>query len=385
MGVHRRKLWTTAAVVGCLVGTVAFTWRASAQGASQSPRLPAQAISQAPPPVRPTSGDRGSTYHELERETTKVTMQFADAVAVAERTLEGQLSARLTDKAGNELATVKVRQIDAANDVVEFTVAGKAARRIGRRQGLRPTLDWSNQQAYSLWKDRGGADAPAFEWQDTMLRPAGSGKRTAEPEAVVAETEWRGGLSASVTKKIGTHLTNVTNQKVTGVVYISSFKRDGLEVGSSQWWPAERAFAWSFPGLTDGYVDDSRLKLVGGWALTPDMAWMNLQNLAFYRFHTLSKFRSAAAERPQGWLARLEQFMSPRLFANEAGCDYLHWLDGSLFRPCCDDHDRCYQKQSPACSMNSWWMVWSSWSCDMCNMMAVVCFATGGHIYQRYP
>ena len=38
------------------------------------------------------------------------------------------------------------------------------------------------------------------------------------------------------------------------------------------------------------------------------------------------------------------QFVAPTLSANEPGCDGLHWLDGTVFRYCCDVHDLCYAK-----------------------------------------
>src|SRR4029079_14091354 len=49
-------------------------------------------------------GEKGATYYALEAQTARVTMRFADAVAVGERTFEGDLMTRLSDTAGNELA-----------------------------------------------------------------------------------------------------------------------------------------------------------------------------------------------------------------------------------------------------------------------------------------
>jgi hypothetical protein len=161
-----------------------------------------------------------------------------------------------------------------------------------------------------------------------------------------------------------------------------------VEVGFSQWWPEEQTFAWSFPGLTDGYVDASRLAHDGGWTFVPDMAWLNTQNLAFQQFHTLVNTRGTVSERRGGWLEKLGGLIAPKLLANEPGCDGLHWLDQSIFRPCCDAHDRCYEKQDPACSANSWWRWWGGWQCDVCNIYVVFCFVSGGggsHVFQRFP
>jgi hypothetical protein len=265
------------------------------------------------------------------------------------------------------MVAFQVHQVDADTDSLEYTTPGKTARHAVRRQGLRPTLDWGNQQAYSLWKDRDALDRGSLEWQDTLMRPTGARKRDVDNDALQAEAEWPGGFSGTVTRKTATHASYVDNRQTTGVVYVGRLKKDGIEVGQSQWWPQEQAFAWSFPGLTDGYVNVARLQKAGGWPLTPDMAWINTQNMAFYRFHTLANSRAAVGER-------------------RGGCDGLHWLDQSIYRPCCDVHDMCYRAQTPFCSASSWWRWWESWQCDACNLDVVFCFGTsGGHVYYRMP
>ena len=61
------------------------------------------------------------------------------------------------------------------------------------------------------------------------------------------------------------------------------------------------------------------------------------------------------------------------LEADTAGCDGLHWLDGTIFRPCCDAHDICYAKSG--CNQWSWWWPsFMSWNCSVCNSVAVYCF-----------
>jgi hypothetical protein len=236
-----------------------------------------------------------------------------------------------------------------------------------------------------LWKDREALHRSSLEWQDTLMRPTGAQKRSLSGSPLQTDTEWRGGLSATVIKKIGTHISYTTGRQTTGVVFISSFKKDGNEVGSSQWWPLEQTLAWGFPGLTQGYVDASRLRPHGGWPMSPDMAWLNTQSLAFYQFHTLVKQRGTVSARNGGWLQKIGVVIAPILHANEPGCDDLHWLDATIFRPCCDSHDLCYAKQDPACTASSWWTWWSSWQCDQCNIYVVACFMTGGHVFQRYP
>jgi hypothetical protein len=61
------------------------------------------------------------------------------------------------------------------------------------------------------------------------------------------------------------------------------------------------------------------------------------------------------------------------------GCTGLHWLDGTIFRPCCDKHDECFEKDCDReCTKWSWIKIWERWDCVACNIAAVLCFATGG-------
>jgi hypothetical protein len=393
MSVPRKRLFATFVLLVLLAGSAGSVWRLRAQNAPAAGKVPVQTFKDRIPAAPVTNGDRGATYHALEREATRVTTRFADAIAVADRTLDGQLSTRLTDLAGNEMVAFKVHHVDGAGDSLEFTLANRPdmpARHAAGRSGVQSTLDWSNEQAYSLWKDRDALDRASLEWQDTLMRPTGAPKRSPGDAALRADTEWRGGFSATVTKKVGTHVSYVSGRQTTGTVLISSFRKDGVELGSSQWWPDEQAFAWSFPGLTaDSYLTAAHLKKNGGWNFTPDMAWLNTQNLAFYQFGTLLKTKGTVSKNrtPAGWLSRLGQFIAPTVEANDPGCDGFHWLDGTIFRWCCDVHDACYFKQDPNCTQSSWWMWWTSWQCDACNLDAVYCFASGGggHIYQRYP
>ena len=386
MTVPRKRTFAWLFVLALLAGSAGSVWRVKAQSGTGKQPVSVQALAGPIQPAPVTAGDRGATYHALEGQATRVTTRFADAIATADRAPDGHMSTRLTDLAGNEVATFRVHHVDAGSDSLEFALPDRTPMHAARRPGVRPTLDWSNQQAYSLWKDRGAIGRAALEWQDTLMRPVGAEKRDVNADALQTDTAWLGGFSASVIRKIGTHISYLNGRQSTGIVYISSLKKDGVEVGYSQWWPQEQAFAWSFPGLTQGYVDSTRLQRIGGWSFAPDMAWMNTQNLALHQFHTLVNTRGSVSERRGGWIERVGAFIVPKLLANEAGCDDLHWLDQSIFRPCCDTHDLCYAKQSPACTSSSWWMWWTSWQCDVCNITAVVCFMTGGgHTLNRFP
>src|SRR4051812_19333543 len=384
MSAPRRIMWAAVVLLGLLGGSFGSLWRLSAQAGAAAQRT-AQAAARRVQPA-PTNGERGATYDWLESKATRVTTRFPDGTAIAERTGDGRLIAHVMDLSGNEVASLRAEHGVAANDALEFTSADGIVARTTRREGVRPTLDWGAHQAYSLWKDAAALRDASLEWQDTLVRPQGAGRRDTAAASLQTDTEWAGGVSASVTKKTGRHVSYQNGRQISGLVFISTFKQEGVEVGASQWWPEEQTFAWSFPGLTEGYIDASRLQHEGGWTFVPDMAWLNTQNLAFHQFHTLLKTRGTVSERRAGWLEQVGAVLAPVLIANEPGCDDLHWLDQTIFRPCCDAHDQCYAKADPACGSDSWWRWWSSWQCDACNISVVYCFASGGgHVFQRFP
>jgi hypothetical protein len=384
MGASRRKVFAALVLFALLAASATSVRHLRAQDGPIGKQSAVQTLTNRIPPAVVTHGDRGATYHALEQRTRQVITRFEDAVAVANRLADGQLRARVTDLAGNDVGSLRVHHVGSEMDSLEFSAGGKPSRHAARRSGLRPTLDWTNEQAYSLWKDGDAIDRSSLEWQDTLMRPSGAARRLVSRGALQTDIEWDDGLSATAIRRTGTHM-SAAGRPTTGPVVISRFKKDGLEIGSVQWWPDEQLLAWTFPGLTEGYVDPTRLRAAGGWPLVPDMPWLNTQALAFYQFHTLVKEKGSVSQRREGWLEKIGSYVTPQLHANEPGCDYLHWLDGSIFRPCCDSHDLCYSKQDPACAAASWWMWWSSWRCDQCNIFVVACFMTGGgsHVFYR--
>ena len=388
MSAPRRRLSVWLCAMGAIGVTAGVGWHVSAQGGAAPPRPPVRALKGRAAPAPVSDGDRGATYHTLERQAIHVRTTFRDAVIEADRASDGQLSSRVLDRSGNERGTFHVRPVDADNDTLEFLAEGGSRVRAARRAHLRPTLDWASAQAYSLWSDRAAVADASLEWQDTLMRPKGAARRDVASEALKVETEFRDGFTAEVTRKNGTHVSYVTNRPTTGVVYQSVLRQEGVEVGVSQWWPAEQAFAWSFPGLNaTGYVTADRLQSYGGWTFTPDMAWLNMQNLALQQFGAMLKSKGTIARTEGGWFGRLGQLISPTAHANEPGCDTQHWLDGTVLRWCCDVHDWCYQAYS--CSAGSWW-VWnwfSSWQCSACNADVAYCFYSGGtgHVFYRLP
>jgi len=347
--------------------------------ASQQPTGAAAPLRQLDSSTRQTSDDptdRGATYYWLEGQAKRVTTRFTDAIAVADRDPQGDFKTRLTDLAGNELATFAVDRMDSANDVLEFKVGGASRLRAAGGPQLRPTLDWGNRQVYSLWKDLPATGDPRLEWRDTLMRPRRAPARDVEAAIVEIRTDWPEGLSAITVKGVEGRRNVLTGQPLRGHFFVGRLRKHDVEVGFTRWDVEERVLSWSFPGLTKGYLDSTRLERAGGWPFVPDMAWANIQAFAFHHFHSLVASQGFVAKRHDGWMHRIAEFVAPTLSANEPGCDGLHWLDRTLFRPCCDQHDRCYEKSG--CGWSSWWQWWSSWQCNVCNATAVFCFGSGG-------
>jgi hypothetical protein len=360
------------------------TWRPQAQNrpelaaasANAVQRLDVNARRQAPA----NPADRGATYHWIEERAVRTTTRFGDAVAIAERVAGGDLKTRLADAAGNELAVLVVDRLAADGAAISFqTPEGNQLRAAGRA-GLRPTLEWSNRQAYLLWKDRGADPDGNLEWREDLIRVRGRNRIDLDARTGEVKTEWPDGLAAVTKRSTGARRHPLTGAAVRGTWLESRLTRDGTQVGQSRWYREEQTLVWSFPGLTTGYLDADRLKEIGGWTFTPDLQWTNIQSYAFHHFHDLVATQGFVAARespPAGWLTRLANSVSPTLSANEPGCDGLHWLDGSIVRPCCDAHDLCYEKYG--CTWKSWWTWWSSWKCTGCNIAVVFC------INSRFP
>jgi hypothetical protein len=326
-----------------------------------------------------SADERGATYYWLEGLAHTVTVQFPDAVATSERGADGALRTRLADRAGNELATFDVSHAGAESDVLDYRAPGQAPVLAARRADVHATLAWSGRQAYRLWQDARGGPSASLEWRDGFMRRAGSARHDRDDDTEQITTEWADGLTATVTRVEGARHHVLTGSMLPRAhAVVSRFHQNGTVIGVVAWYPEEQVLSWNFPNMTTGYVDPTRLKRVGGWTFTPDMAWASVQGFAFEHFHqeiAARGFVARAGERPT-LPARLAAFFAPALAANEPGCDDLHWLDGSVFRYCCDMHDQCYEKDG--CTAGSWWQWWKSWSCDSCNMTVIVCFFDGG-------
>jgi hypothetical protein len=377
MKTHRKRLigWGVCLTLGVLVAAPWWTTRVRANPTGQT----APAVRQAPIGQRLGSrpGEKGATYYALEAQTSRVTMRFADAVAVAERTFEGDLATTLSDAAGNELARFKADRIDGVNDVLRYTGSAGKTLQVFSEPSARPTLDWANHQAYSLWKDKADAGAAGLEWRDKLIRRKGAPKGDFQKDLLELRTEWANGMTARTIRKQAQNRDLIAGRKLQGEVFVSRLTKDGAEIGIINWFPDNQVLIWDLPGLTKGYIAPEHLKEYGGWPFVPDMAWMNLQVSAFHHYKSELVQKGFVAKSESSWPGRVLQFFAPALSADEPGCDYLHWLDGTVYRFCCDIHDACYSKNG--CTSKSWWQIWTSWRCDSCNAWVIDCFLAGGH------
>lgn len=339
-----------------------------------------------------TPGQKGATYYALERQSTRVTTEFLDGnTAVAERGLDGDITTDLRSPVGLDINRVRVnRKGGGTDDAVQYIRPGADAIQAVVSANLQPTLDWANRQSYRFYQDN-VTTAANLRWQNGSIRKngaaAGADADTDDEARTVRslETAWANGVSAK-TRRV--HLKagdQFDGKPVSGDVLVTHVLRNGIEVGVANYFVNERIYSWKMPGVTEGLISNAHLtSRYGGWLFKPDMAWMNLQALGFYEWGRTrtpgqASAASACAAKPT-MLARLANLLAPTVYAsappNEAGCDNLHWLDGTVYRFCCDIHDLCYEKHG--CDSSSWWEVWSSWKCDRCNGEAVWCFAGGG-------
>ena len=384
-----RRWWVLAGTLVLIVGFL-YVWHLQAQvpAAQAAPatrgvgRLPALPVL-----TQPTDNevkDMGGTFYFLEAKAKKVTTRFADGVAVADRGMDGNIRTRSTDLAGNEVGKLSVDQVSARDAEMLYESNGTQLFYAPVRPDVRPTLDWAALQAHALRRD---GHPSAVQWQGRFARARGARPGNLDDAAAEVVTEFDQDVTAKTVRVIPKPGENKRPHTLTRIYDA------GVEVGEVAWVPSLKLLMWSFKGLTKGSVTEETLKKTpsGGWTFQPSMAWANVQALAFYTFHTrLAKAGTVSAarnDREPRSLGRtvLESLVRP-VQANAPGCDGLHWLDGSVFRPCCDAHDLCYAKAG--CNQYSWyWPPSMSWACTGCNTLAVYCFystiaiTTGSCVY----
>jgi hypothetical protein len=377
---HRvSRWWFFAGVIVLMLGIV-YAWRLkapaplappassapAARGAGRLPQLPVLAQS-----TDNEAKDMGGTFYFLESRARKVTTRFGDGVAIAERSLDGNIKTRSTDLAGNETGKLTVDQVGARDAEMLYEANGAQLFYAPVRPEVRPTLDWATLQAQALRRD---GHPSTVQWQGRFARARGLRPGNLDDGAAEVVTEFDQGITAQTVRVVPKPGENKRPSTLTRLY------DGGVEVGEMAWVPSQRLLMWNFKGLSKGAVNEETLKKTpaGGWTFQPSMGWANVQALAFYAFHSrLAREGTASAarnqDRPRPWVRRLLNAVVQPVEANAPGCDGLHWLDGTVYRPCCDSHDLCYAKVG--CSQWSWfWPPSMSWSCTVCNSVVAYCF-----------
>ena len=372
------KTWLASSVVMMMLMVGALTWptSGSAVGAAQAQGgNPVKVV----PGGQKQAGDpgqKGATYYALESQTLRLTTKFRDGhQAVAERGFTGNVQATVHDREGNERGRLRTNRTDGIHDTLNYEPAGGATLQVLSDAAAKPTLDWATHQAYRLVRD----GTTQLVWDKGVMRPQAAVRLDVESEVDEVETVWANGLVAKLKKRDFPPREIAPGRVVQGRGWITDLTLHGAPAGHSIWFEKDQVFAYQLAGLTEGmvWIGPEHLKAdYGGWPFRPDTTWLNLQTIAAHHFKSLiakQGFVARNCEPPQS--NRVAQFFFPTVRANEPGCDRLHYLDGTMVRDCCDDHDRCYSKNG--CTEKSWWQIWKSWSCDFCNLAVVSCFAAG--------
>lgn len=365
------------------------------------------------------SVNMGQTFHELEARAERVVVTFDDAEVDTRRATDGSWRASLRNAQGRLQAqldgqrghrSVRYRPTADAANAFAFELAD--ATDVG--------LDWAAVQVYTNWADAaenaraGRAASPVTtEWDGHVRRdPAARGRgrsvaqlasRIRKVRTTFSDVEVTATLDDHRQQRAAAGRKRVDYSKFTARVVD---RRSGRERGFVRWFDTAQVVTWKIEGGSSGVILPERMR--EGWTFTPTMAWANVQ--AYY-FATrpqhaeiggpVARRLGALFQRPADapalgqvawlgsfaglssalpWRAAIAAWGAPSVALNEPGCDNLHWLDGTVFRMCCDRHDTCYEKDG--CSASSWfWPFSGQWQCARCNAQAVYCFCTLANPY----
>jgi hypothetical protein len=305
------------------------------------------------------NSDRHYTY--LEGQALRVVTEFANgAVVTAVRAADGSVTATCAEH-GNDTAKLT---IDGQGDVVVY-LQGPRGDSIPRRGSLEtlPTLDWVNVH---LYRSQNGLRKGNVQHADggTSLPKELTGVATT-PDIAMAE-------EIDVVQSVTTYFEDyVAHSKVVSVddprratfTTVLTSSADGRQEASLRWSAHHRMLQWKVRESEMATVTAKDLPNIPGWE--PSLAWANVQAYALAQAAVSSRASAQALDVRGDGVTVLDT----------AGCDGLHWLDGTIYRPCCDQHDACYAKNG--CTWESWWFN-GSWSCIKCNIAVIKCFLTAG-------
>jgi hypothetical protein len=313
----------------------------------------------------------GHTYESVEALALSVTTTFRDGVVVrTDRVGGGDLQTTLRNAEGDVVARLDAFR---AKGELRFDVSDdNLARQYVARTDRPLTADWANVQLYRTWNDvtaspshRAGRTGLLVWNGDFLTTPKGRSavqaltRDDAAADVARVVTDF-GGIEVRSSRRYDAVAETATF--TTGL-----FAAEGNALVTMAWYGEVQTLAWRMPDGTVGRVGSQTIP--AGWTFQPNEAWANVQAFSFYR-HAAEEGR--LTPRPVGREQR-----TVVADADMDGCTGLHWLDQTIFRECCDTHDRCYMKEDPDCTAFSW--IWpGSWNCFLCNLQAVWCFITGG-------
>lgn len=174
------------------------------------------------------------------------------------------------------------------------------------------------------------------------------------------------------------------------------YDQDNEFLGMVRWFAEPRVLTWAFLDGNHGWFDDQRVP--GGIPFEPSLRWIQVQAFSNVHFYggesdtsTLGTSQEDASSLSKPSAGTCGPALSEGRLAEEIskhhdcdgqsnGCNLpgKSWVDGSIFRTCCDSHDYCYEvayDQGSCCSGKSWWFL-QGWHCQRCNFSVVACFLT---------
>lgn len=317
--------------------------------------------------------DMGDAYRELDARAISMVSEFPDATATTLRSATGELTTEVRNQAGSLVARWFIPTSGPVT-VSSGNLAGGSS--TVARPEFDPSTDWANLQAVSLWKDlrkmrqQTGltTDSAQLVWSGSFLRPwqlSESKSGTPASRAAVLKNEVLA-IKATFVTHTGVELfvqSIKENQpssrgKRGGTTAHATFTTElfdpstSTRLGLLRWFKEPKVLVWSFPGVTEGWVDPERQ--LQEYPFEPDLAWGAVQAFGFWSSEAIDSLAKTVT------------------LKDTPGCTGLHWLDGSIYEKCCNEHDKCFAKYG--CNATSWWIWGAGWSRIRCNIEVVQCF-----------
>lgn len=284
------------------------------------------------------------TYGRYELRIRRMESIWPDVRAVTAAQPDGGYATVLFDRQGKRLPEVRARRID------PLAVENESARR---------TLSRANE---TMERDYRRVIGGASVKPERVV--IDFGEFVAES---IRDTQPRSDRSVGPKPAFHTLLTDVVSGEALGIL---------------EWYEEEKRLEWSFPrygALGRGSITPEVVP--GETAIQADMVWAGIQALVFR-----DSYEHVQQTRPGFDKSGRPEIRSEECDGEPDGCTGMHWLDGTVYRACCDAHDRCYEYDPPDGCCTAWsWIFPYSWRCMMCNVNVVRCFFTVSNGGPRNP